>query len=705
MVWHGLERNRLDYILTDLLPVELTELFSFKEFYDFLNEKENRNTLSNIVDITKKNKAINSKAIFVGGWDTQPLKYSIMKGSNSIRRMSLVQPLSAINIYIFIEVYQRDILNFLDKNHHFSLRYHKKCTDLYYKGKTDKAIDYFHEQSTQNGKLAIQQLGTFFKTVPFASINEFTSSLKWRLDNFHFPYYAQIDYKSCFDSIYSHSYKWIITRNTVDSKNLQSSSLFVTIDRLLQNINGKSSNGLIVGPEFSRMIAEILLQHIDNEVKLDLEKEGIFQSIDYVAYRYVDDIYIFGQSQNIVEKVILSFSKISQKSLLQLNELKISKGETPCLPKEWLTKTREISGSLGNWFYSQSEYEKQVESDKHLVKKGFVFIDKIKDDISVLIKAHEPAKRTVVSFLLSTLFHKISIKKEGYTLFGARTHGRPLMLLDMAFFIYAFFPSYEQTRKLISIIVYINDELNFKNDQLTKRKLKNLFSRYDFIFNHTNIFDLIDWFAFLSDYGIALDIKIENTLIRKAQELNDPIVWANLLLYSKYNDTLFQEVKKLSEQIISTNLVKITEGSKMLNEEFWYVLVFHNCPFISPSIILLINSIIQGIKPSSLDKPSNQAINLIHKFLEIKESSGTKPLKSFFNWSGSDGIGQKITYRTHQRTIFKKYNRRNGFYTSLDWVFRFMRNRNKNTRTRSITSLQTKNQSFNYLNILLSRSK
>lgn len=32
MGWKGLERNRLDYILTDLLPVEISELFRFHNF-------------------------------------------------------------------------------------------------------------------------------------------------------------------------------------------------------------------------------------------------------------------------------------------------------------------------------------------------------------------------------------------------------------------------------------------------------------------------------------------------------------------------------------------------------------------------------------------------------------------------------------------------------------------------------------------------
>ena len=38
MGWKGLERNKLDFILTDLLPVEVSELFSFTNFYDFLTE-------------------------------------------------------------------------------------------------------------------------------------------------------------------------------------------------------------------------------------------------------------------------------------------------------------------------------------------------------------------------------------------------------------------------------------------------------------------------------------------------------------------------------------------------------------------------------------------------------------------------------------------------------------------------------------------
>jgi len=57
MGWKGLERSKLDYILTDLLPVELSELFSFRSFYDFLNEKEQQTVILTLVEDYKKTMA------------------------------------------------------------------------------------------------------------------------------------------------------------------------------------------------------------------------------------------------------------------------------------------------------------------------------------------------------------------------------------------------------------------------------------------------------------------------------------------------------------------------------------------------------------------------------------------------------------------------------------------------------------------------
>lgn len=131
----NIERNKLDYLLTDIMPVEVSELFSFSKFYEYLLSKQS--TLDDIVSKMRAMKAENSETPFAGGkwgnWATSPLKFNILKGTDSIRGLNLVQPLSAMNIYFFVECYQKELLDILSNNSCFSLRYHRKNSDLFYR--------------------------------------------------------------------------------------------------------------------------------------------------------------------------------------------------------------------------------------------------------------------------------------------------------------------------------------------------------------------------------------------------------------------------------------------------------------------------------------------------------------------------------------------------------------------------------------------
>lgn len=108
MGWNGLERNKLDYILTDLLPVELSELFSFSQLYAFLLKKENQKILERLIQELRQYKAKSSSRMFESSWSTKPLKYKILKGTDTMREMSVIQPFSALNLFLFIECYQKD---------------------------------------------------------------------------------------------------------------------------------------------------------------------------------------------------------------------------------------------------------------------------------------------------------------------------------------------------------------------------------------------------------------------------------------------------------------------------------------------------------------------------------------------------------------------------------------------------------------------
>lgn len=676
MGWRGIERNKLDYILTDLLPVELSELFSYTQFYNFLSQKNQQKNLNSIITEIKEQKAKNSKIMFQNGWSTKPLKYRILKGTDTMREISVIQPLSALNLFLFVECYQKEILNFFHQHHEFSIRYHKKSTDLYYRNRKGKTIEYFQRQSISTGKNVLQQNGNFFKIGPFESINSFADSRIWRMSNFKFKYYAKMDYKACFDSIYTHAFTWTVERNVVDAKNAHNSNLFITIDRVLQNINGRSSNGVVVGPEFSRMVAELLLQRIDEEIVINLAKDDIIQNKDYKVFRYVDDIFAFANTPTVLDQIQDQYKLVGEKFLLRLNELKFFKGTTPCLPKEWLEKTRELSYTIGRMFFhgSKKEFETLSEDERFLIKGDFVPVDSIKDKISILIKTYANDKRTIISFLLSTILNNISKKSRGYTLLSKKQHNKALLILDLTLYIYAYYPSFDQTRKVISIISFLNSEINFKTDDLMRDKLQKIIHRYSFVFKNGNLHDICDWFPFFNEFGINLDTLTEECIIEKAEKCDDPIIWGNLLIYSRYYTKSFEEMKEKIEAIVHQKIQQISDSEPMMQAEFWYALIFHNCPFLSSKIITEIDSFINNkiqIKklqgnPSQL-LPSAKCTKLVVDFLQRKTNNGVKPKDSFFNWKGSNNFSSEITYRTFQKTLFKHYRKNTHYiYASLN---------------------------------------
>ena len=197
-------------------------------------------------------------------------------------------------------------------------------------------------------------------------------------------------------------------------------------------------------------------------------------------------------------------------------------------------------------------------------------------------------------------------------------------------------------------------------------------NRYAFVFQSGNIFDLCDWFPFFHEYNIVLDAKTERALIHTAEECNDPIIWANLLLYSQYYPPFFDELQRKVETVVKKQICKISDKEPMMQVEFWYVLIFHNCPYISLTLRQKMSNLIQEIKKSATSKssspfPSAIVTQLICEFLEQRSPSGNKPEESLFNWKGIKNFSDQITYRTYQRTVFKRYRKNTyGLYASLD---------------------------------------
>ena len=102
---NNIKRNQLDYLLTDILPTELSDRFTYSHFYEYLTEKSDE--VKEMYKLLEKIKA-DAGGMFQGKkyWASMPLKYSIMKELHTVREISLVQPLAAVEILLFVGVYQ-----------------------------------------------------------------------------------------------------------------------------------------------------------------------------------------------------------------------------------------------------------------------------------------------------------------------------------------------------------------------------------------------------------------------------------------------------------------------------------------------------------------------------------------------------------------------------------------------------------------------
>lgn len=150
-------------------------------------------------------------------------------------------------------------------------------------------------------------------------------------------YGLKLDIQFFFDSIYTHSIVWAIhTKRVAKAKRTDSKLLGNKIDKSLQLMNSSQTNGILVGNAFSRIVSELLLCSVDNEINNRNLK------INYV--RYVDDYYIFTKDRSIIDNVIAVFREIIDKYELVLNENKIEILESPFIyGNSWVEQMKVYS--------------------------------------------------------------------------------------------------------------------------------------------------------------------------------------------------------------------------------------------------------------------------------------------------------------------------------------------------------------------------
>lgn len=461
--------RRDDYdrvLITETLPYETPIIFSNDGLYDRIKgiEKEpsfQRALLSAIVFNANPNLAEKC---------TRPYLYKVKKNSLEYRRLALLHPSSQWRIRNFYEKYHSLILYYCSSSP-ASIRSPKSIASSFYsKGAWENVYKY------KNGTVATELIDGYAKNTPsfFAyrghdRLYKFFMSPAYLQIEKRFPVQMTLDVSKCFDSIYTHSMAWATKDKEFIKKNvhLNLKSFADEFDVAIRHGNHNETNGIPIGPEISRIFAEIIFQKIDRIAIRKLREQNLEFDNDYTFRRYVDDVYIFSSSQDLVEKIYSIYSDSLTLYNLHANSAKSQINFRPFISK----KSRLISGAsekLNQFIDSFLISEKQGELSPKQIRSAWSISNKFIDNIKVLCSQNDVGYDEISSFIIAALTERVKLlvagnvdeadaskQKDYYEAISA--------IIETQFFFYSVAPSVSASYKISTSIILL---IRFSRSQL-----------------------------------------------------------------------------------------------------------------------------------------------------------------------------------------------------------------------------------------------
>lgn len=254
---------------------------------------------------------------------TEPLCYKIVKDQNSLRKLSLPHPRSQLEVCNFYSRYD-SLLSYYCGTSSFSI-WRPVCTasKYYLSGPLEEKNELkFSTISTLDRDKFTKHPASFFAYSGYDRLHKFFGSRLFDMLERQFLYMASHDVSKCFHSIYTHSITWA-TRSITEAKRNTSSEMYgASFDRLMQSLNRNETNGIVIGPEVSRIFAETIFSAVDKELEGRLKLVGLYNNKDYAGFRYVDNYYFFCRNMADCDVISSELAECLDEYKLHLNPAK-----------------------------------------------------------------------------------------------------------------------------------------------------------------------------------------------------------------------------------------------------------------------------------------------------------------------------------------------------------------------------------------------
>ena len=524
-------------LFSDVLPYECPIIFSNRYLYRFLAKYlwvgEEQKVDDNITwNVLKQSKRLDEKdanafaALLFGCYEKgkrigmlqhrlndlfYPYQFNIAHKTNKNRTLSIIHPYNQWQVVEFYEQYKYSILYLCNQSKYSLRKPHKIAQYFYYRDRLHRKLSGHESDKVELFFNEYENLKTYFSYEKYSNIYKFYEDYRYQRAEKKFKYLVKFDLQSCFDSIYTHTISWATAGGANKVKVLpgyHGSWVGDAFDNLMQSVNARETNGIVIGPEFSRIFAEIILQYIDQKVEQELLKKNLRLKSTYECYRYVDDYFLFYNDENVRNLFMESLTKWLKEFKLQINPSKTEVYERPFITKVTIAKQR-IENLLSNIFSiplweemeSNLSMEKEEDTEDEDLDKDREILDKkfniylpandVNTQIKVIVKECGIEYRDIANYLLEKISQRLDaflnryeigfkkyerlMSKEETNKDDVETHAQRVQrkltnylvsLIDVTFFVFNSNRQINTTLKLQkiinSIIIYAKRHGDFK---------------------------------------------------------------------------------------------------------------------------------------------------------------------------------------------------------------------------------------------------
>ena len=653
-------------LFSDVLPYECPIIFSNRYLYRFLAKYlwvGEEQKIDNITwNVLKQSKRLDQKdvsvfaALLFGCYEKgkrigplqhklndlfYPYQFNIAHKTNKNRTLSIIHPYNQWQIVEFYEQYKYSILYLCNQSSYSIRKPHKIAQYFYYRDRLHRKLSGHESDKVELFFNEYENLKTYFSYEKYANIYKFYEDYRYQRAEKKFKYLVKFDLQSCFDSIYTHTISWATAGGADKVKVLpgyHGSWVGDAFDNLMQSVNARETNGIVIGPEFSRIFAEIILQYIDQKVEQELLEKNLRQKSTYECYRYVDDYFLFYNDEKDKNLFMESLTKRLKEFKLQISPSKTEEFERPFITKVTIAKQR-IENLLSNIFSiplweeieSNSSTEKDTEDkdldkDREVLEKKFnIYLpaNDVNTQIKVIVKECGIEYRDIANYLLEKISQRLDtflnryeigfkkyerlMSKEETNKDDVETHAQRaqrkltsylVSLIDVTFFVFNSNRQINTTLKLQkimnSIIIYAKRHGDFKVNHAVRfqtiskdiifKKIQDeialVLATTDSHRNtlHESLYLLI--LAKELGYAYLLAPEVIKSFIEKS-ELQYNLFACLILLYYYANHKCYDSQKALLKEEILKKYRLVTESERKRNSELTILTAdMMTCPFV-----------------------------------------------------------------------------------------------------------------------------